>query len=376
LEVKVLTAMPNYPKMMVFEGYRRKCRYSEMIDGIKVYRSWIYVKNSKSVFQRLLNYFSFVFTSFFAGWFRTGKCDYILCESPPLFLGMTAYLLSRIKRAGMIFNVSDLWPESAEKLGLVTNKTLLGMSTRLEECLYRKSRLITGQTKGIVDNISGRFPEKQVWWLPNGASLDLYKPGEVISSWRKEHGYAESEFLAFYGGILGHAQGLEVVLKAADRLRDKPELRFIIMGNGPLEDALKKQKEHMDLRNVAFYDSVTKTEIPAVLSAMDVSIIPLKKLELFKGAIPSKIFENLAMKKPILLGVEGEAKELFIDEGRAGLAYEPENDADLAEKLVLLSSDPQSCNSFGEQARKYAEDKFNRNKIARDFYNVLMEIDK
>lgn len=374
VEVKVLTAMPNYPKMKVFEGYRGKCRHTEVIDGIKVYRSWIYVKNSRSIFQRLLNYFSFVFTSFFTGCFRTGKCDYILCESPPLFLGMSAYLLSRIKRAGMIFNVSDLWPESAEKLGLIRNKTLLGLSTRLEKCLYRKSVLITGQTKGIVENISGRFPEKQVRWLPNGANLDLYKPDEVTSSWRKDHGYSETEFLCFYGGILGHAQGLEVILKSADRLRDRPEIRFVVMGNGPLEKSLKKQKEQMDLPNVAFYDSVSKAEIPSVIAAMNVSVIPLKKLDLFKGAIPSKIFENLAMKKPILLGVEGEAQDLFIDEGGAGLAYEPENDADLSEKLLLLSSNPDMCKAFGEKARKYAEDKFDRDKIARDFYRVLEEI--
>jgi len=148
------------------------------------------------------------------------------------------------------------------------------------------------------------------------------------------------------------------------------------MGYGPLEEALKKQKEKMDLPNVTFYDSVSKSGIPSVLAAMDASVIPLKKLDLFKGAIPSKIFENLAMKKPILLGVEGEAKDLFIDEGGAGLAYEPENDADLAAKLVLLSSNPQMCHAIGNRARKYAEEKFNRDKIARDFYGVLKEIDK
>lgn len=375
VDVKVLTAMPNYPKMKVYEGYRGKCRYREEIDGIEVVRSWIYVKNSKSIILRLLNYFSFVFTSFFAGWFRSGKCDYILCESPPLFLGMSAYLLSRIKRAGMIFNVSDLWPESAEKLGLINNKTLLGMSTRLEECLYRKSVLIIGQTKGITKNISSRFPKKKVWWLPNGANLRLYKPGEVVSNWRKDNGYAGDDFLVFYGGILGHAQGLEVILKAARRLSNKPGIRFIIMGNGPLEENLKLKKEEMGLANVDFYDGVLKQEIPAVLKAMDASVIPLRKLDLFKGAIPSKIFESLAMQKPILLGVEGEAKELFIHEGKAGLAFEPEDDAQLAEKVVLLSTDPDLCKSLGEQARRYVEEKFDRDKITGQFFTVLQELE-
>ena len=176
VEVKVLTAMPNYPRMKVFDGYRGKCRDKEEIDGIQVHRSWIYVKTSKSIFHRLVNYFSFVITSFFAGWFRTGKADFILCESPPLFLGMSAYLLSRLKRAGMIFNVSDLWPESAEKLGLIRSKFLLGMSKRLEECLYRKSVLVCGQTQGIVKNIADRFPDKRTYWLPNGADLAYYDP--------------------------------------------------------------------------------------------------------------------------------------------------------------------------------------------------------
>jgi glycosyltransferase involved in cell wall biosynthesis len=375
VEVKVLTAMPNYPRMKVYEGYRRKCRYKEKIDGIKVYRSWIYVKTSKSIIHRLINYFSFVITSFFAGWFRTGKTDFILCESPPLFLGISACLLSRIKRAGMIFNVSDLWPESAEKLGLIKSKFLLGMSTRLEECLYRKSVLVSGQTQGIVKNISGRFPDKKVYWLPNGADLTYYDPG-TLPDWRNKQGFAPDDFLVFYGGILGHAQGLEVILKAADRLRDKKKICFIIMGNGPLDESLQLMKKDMHLENVHFYDAVSKTEMPDILASIDASVIPLKKLELFLGAIPSKIFESLAMKKPLLLGVEGEAKKLFIDEGRCGLAFEPENDAELAEKILFLAAEPEKCREFGENARKYASEKFDRNKIAEEFLEVLNDINR
>ncbi len=374
VDVSVLTAMPNYPKMKIYDGYRRKCRVKEDIDGITVYRSWIYVRNSKSIFQRLLNYFSFVFTSFFAGCFRTGKSDLILCESPPLFLGISAYLLSRIKRAGLVFNVSDLWPESAEKLGLIKSKTLLGASKRLEEFLYKRSILITGQTKGIVDNISSRFPQKHVYWLPNGADLSYYDPDVTQRSWRKDHGYEDDDFLVFYGGILGHAQGLEVVIRAADRLRNDPGIKFVLMGNGPQEGPLKELSRSLKLDNIQYFNVVSKAEMPAVLAAINVSVIPLKKLDLFKGAIPSKIFESLAMKKPILLGVEGEAKKLFIEEGKCGLAYEPENDEDLAEKVVLLRDDPDECEKLGDTARSYIEMKFNRDKIAADFFEVLSEI--
>ncbi len=376
VEVSVLTAMPNYPQMKKYEGYRRKCRVKEVIDDITVYRSWIYVKNSKSIFQRLLNYFSFVFSSFWAGWFRTSKSDMILCESPPLFLGMSAYLLSRIKRSELIFNVSDLWPESAEKLGLIKSKALLGMSTRLEEFMYRKSVLITGQTQGIVNNISARFPGKNVYWLPNGANLSYYDPDHDQHSWRQKNHYTRNDFLVFYGGIMGHAQGLEIVLKAAKILESHPRIKFILMGSGPLEDSLKDLQLEMGLNKLHFYGTMSKAEMPDVLAAVDVSVIPLRKLDLFKGAIPSKIFESLAMKKPILLGVEGEAKDLFITEGNCGLAFEPENEVELAEKIVLLSDDPVQCKLLGENARHYAEMKFNREKIAEEFYETLLEIKK
>lgn len=374
VDIQVLTAMPNYPQMKIYKGYRNKCRHKEQLDGITVYRSWIYAGNSRSVFLRLINYFSFVFTSFFAGLFRTSKCDFILCESPPLFLGITAYLLSRIKKAKLIFNVSDLWPESAEKLGLIKSKPLLRATTKLEEFLYRKSFLISGQTQGIVKNISERIPDKQVYWLRNGAALSYYNPNKITSAWRKDNGFKKKDFLIYYGGIIGHAQGLEVILKAAYRLQKEDDIQFVLMGSGPVKDALLEMKNDMRLANVNFFDTVPKTEIPEVLAAMDISIIPLKKLDLFKGAIPSKIFESLAMKKPILLGVEGEAKDLFIDEGNCGLAFQPENDEELAEKVLLLSRDQEQIISLGNNARSYAELKFDREKIADEFYESLVQI--
>jgi len=376
IDVNVLAAMPNYPQMRIFEGYRKKSHVKESIDDITVMRSWIYVKNSKSIFHRLINYFSFVISSFFTGWFRLGKYDYVLCESPPLFLGISAYLLSRLKRAKLIFNVSDLWPESAEKLGLIKSKFLLGMSTRLEECLYKRSALIVGQTQGIVSNISGRFPQKHVYWLPNGAELKYYDPNSYDKGWREQNGFRNDDFLVFYGGIFGHAQGLEVIINAADHLRDHRKIKFVIMGNGPLKDEITLMKKEKNLHNVSLFDTVPKSKMPNVLLEIDVSVVPLKKLELFKGAIPSKIFESLAMMKPILLGVEGEAKELFIDEGECGLAYEPENDAELAEKVLLLANEPDSLKVLGQNARNYVEQKFDRVKIADTFYNELVSLDQ
>lgn len=372
-DVTILTAMPNYPQMEVHELYEGKRYHYEEMSGLKVHRSWIYVSKSKGIFKRLLNYFSFVNSSFWTGWFRLGKFDLILCESPPLFLGITAWLLKKLKGAKLIFNVSDLWPESAEKLGLVTNKLFLNMATGLEEFLYRRSDLISGQTQGICKNISSRFPAKKVYWLPNGVDLNYYNTDTADKNWRKRNNFSESDFILLYAGIIGHAQGLEVILKAAERLKDKQDIRFILLGSGPVKAELEKLKEEMALKNVFFMDAVTKVEMPAIVTACDAAVIPLKRLDLFKGAIPSKVFENLAMKKAIILGVEGEAKELFIDEGKCGLAFTPEDDADLVAKVLSLYTNREQLTAMGENGYKYVEQKFTRDHIGSKFWTFINE---
>lgn len=377
IDISVLTAMPNYPQMVVHKEYKGKCYCKEDINGLKIHRSWIYVSNSKSIIPRLLNYFSFVFSSLWFGLFKIKKQDVLLVESPPLFLGITAYLLSRAKGAKMIFNVSDLWPESAEKLEIINNKTLLSLATTLEEFCYRKSALITGQTQGIVRNIKSRFPNKNVYWLKNGVDIKFYDVNKAQSqsnAWRKANGYSEEDFILFYGGIIGHAQGLDIILNAAKILEDKPKIKFVMLGSGPEKERLLALKEELKLNNLEFYDAVPKTKMQEIIMDMNATIVPLKKLDLFKGAIPSKIFENLALKKPILLGLEGEAKELFIDEGNCGLAFEPENTEDLVKQILTLFNNPELSKQLGENGLKYASENFNRDKIAEGLFEELKKL--
>lgn len=370
-DVTVLTAMPNYPHMKVQEGYRGKWKMVEEIEGIKIIRSWIFVPQSKSIVPRLLNYFSFVFSSFWVGTARLHRSDWLICESPPLFLGISAFFLSRFKRAKLIFNVSDLWPESAEKLGLVTNRFLLRLSTWLEEFMYRKSALVTGQTQGIVADIKKRFPNKTVYWLPNGVDTKFYNPAEDHGAWRSKNGFAKDDLLLLYAGIIGHAQGLDIFLQAGELLKDNPRAKFILLGEGPEKKRLVEEKEKLGLANVFFFPAVSKKEMPEIVAASDAAVVPLKKLDLFKGAIPSKIFENLAMKKPVLLGVDGEAKTLFIEEGKAGLFFEPENAVALADCVRQLLNNPALVAELGANGRKYVEEKFERDKIANGFRQLL-----
>ena len=373
VDVSILTAMPNYPQMKIYDGYESKDYMYEEIEGIPVHRASIYLPKNKSIIQRLLNYFSFVYSSAQVGKNRIGDVDVIMCESPPLFLGYSALYLKRKKKAKLIFNVSDLWPESAEKLGVVTNKWMLKLAYRLEKKLYRKSILVTGQTQGICKNINDRFPLVKTYWFPNGADLSYYNPSIVSSDWRNDNGFIANDVLFLYAGIIGLAQGLEIILSAAEKLMDQPSIKFILLGNGPEKEKLQVIKQEKKLLNVYFFDAVSKTLMPEIVKACDAAIIPLLKLPLFLGAIPSKIFENLAMEKAVILAVDGEARELFVNQGKCALYSEPENVDDLIKNVLLLANDSLLRKELGQKGRTYVEQSFNRNTIAYNFHQELVE---
>ena len=250
---------------------------------------------------------------------------------------------------------------------------MLKLAYDLEKKCYNQSYLITGQTNGIVKNILSRFPDKKVFWLPNGVDLDFYNPAKIKSiGFRKKHGFNENQILFFYGGIIGYAQGLQIILEAAKLLENSPEAHFIIQGAGPEKEKLQSLKESLKLENVHFLEPVSKNQMPSILKEIDIALVPLRKLELFQGAIPSKIFESLSMEVPLLLGVDGEARHHFIDNAKAGLYFEPENVNDLVANIQFLIANKDLIYEMGKNGRQYVFQHFNRNKIALDFYKELI----
>lgn len=375
-EVTVLTAMPNYPNMRIHAAYRGKFHAREMIDGLEVHRAWLFVSTGKGMVARLCNYFSFVFTSLVVGLFKLKKADMLLVESPPLFLGITAMWLARLKGAKLVFNVSDLWPESAVQLGLVTNRAMIGASTWLEERCYKSASMITGQTQGIVKNVSARFPKKDVLWVPNGVDFTALKDaGQApASDIRNRLGIAPDALLLAYAGILGHAQGLHVVLQAAALLRDRKDIHFMLVGDGPEKERLLEMKQQLDPVNVHFVDRMPRRELLAMMRSIDAVVVPLLRNALFKGAIPSKIFEALAMRKPVLLGVDGEARELFIDEGHAGLYFEPGSASDLARVAIQYACDRALVLEHGANGERYVQEHFDREVINKKLWDDLQRL--
>ena len=209
-------------------------------------------------------------------------------------------------------------------------------------------------------------------WMPNGVDVSFYNPDKINrSNFRELNNYKDDDIILFYGGILGYAQGLEIIIKTAHLLKGIENIKFIIQGSGPEKDKLIKLKDQYKINNVSFLDPVPKSKMPSILKAIDVAVIPLKKLDLFKGAIPSKIFEASAMKKPLLLGVDGEAKKHFIEKGKAGLYFTPEDHESLKTQILYLVDNPKERNIMGENARDYVSTFFNRNKIASDLFDKL-----
>ncbi|MCY6353885.1 glycosyltransferase family 4 protein [Clostridium sp. ZS2-4] len=372
-DITILTAMPNYPKGEIFDEYKGKKVVQEELDGIKIVRTSIYATKEKDFVKRLRNYLSFTFSSVFTGAKYIDKQDVIITESPPLFLGWSGYVLSKKKGAKFVFNVSDLWPESAVKLGVLHNKALIKMSTWLEEFCYRKAAAVTGQTKGIVDDIVNRgFDKSKVHLITNGVDTEFFKRENRDEEFRKEIG-VENKFAICYAGIHGLAQGLETVIEAAEILKDNKDIQIIFIGDGPEKSKLIQMTEDKGLDNVTFLPVQQKPKMPRIIASMDATVIPLKKLDLFKGALPSKMFEALSSELPIVLAVEGEAEKL-INDAKAGITVEPENPQDIAQAILKVYNDVELRRTLGQNGRKYVIENYSRESITRKLEKILLDL--
>jgi glycosyltransferase involved in cell wall biosynthesis len=370
-EVTVLTGMPSYPANEIFVGYKGKVFMKEELDGIKVIRTWLYATKNPGFIPRLMNYFSFTFSSLLFGTFSLKRQDIIITESPPLFLGMTGYLLSLFKGAKFVFNVSDLWPESAVKLGVLHNQSLIKLSTWLEEFSYKKSALISGQTKGIVENINNRGYH-HTYLLTNGVNTSFFSKDRAINDLRVELDL-EGKFLVCYAGIIGLAQGLDVILETAKKVEDKKDIHFLLIGEGPEKPRLMEKAKVMGLENISFVGLQPKAKMPGIIASMNATIIPLKKLDLFKGALPSKMFEALSSELPIVLSVEGEAQKL-IEASGGGICVEPENAEQIAEAVLKIHDDKDFAKELGRRGREYVQQYYSREVIVESFEKKLEEL--
>jgi glycosyltransferase involved in cell wall biosynthesis len=371
-EVTVLTAMPNYPGGRIHPGYGGLVR-KESPSVIHVIRTFIYPAQSARIVPRMLNYFSFVASAMFFGSVLLKAPDFLMVESPPLFLGIAGLWLSWWKDAKLIFNVSDLWPDSVVELGVVKKDGILArIAYWLEKICYQRSWLITGQSKSIVENIRTRFPGRPVYHLSNGVDTTSFAPKRNTETARAVLG-SEEQFVITYAGLHGHAQGLSQVLEAAHILASDDRFRFVLIGDGPEKQRLQKRANEMNLANIRFLGSRPHAEIPEILAAADAILIPL--VGQITGAVPSKIYEAMASGRPLIVIASGEPAEM-VSEYRFGLTVAPNNIAGLVEALRILREDCQLAKTFGENGRKAAVKHFDRKGILEQFTAFLTTHEK
>lgn len=368
-DVSVLTAMPNYPTGEVFRGYGGAMRVEDL-DGIRVIRSWIYPSQSASVVPRLLSYGSFVASSAVVGALSLRDIDYLVVESPPLFLGLSGMWLGRVTGARVVFNVSDLWPESAVQVGVVSRESrAFRAAEELEAACYRSAWLVTGQSRSTVASIVDRFPEVATYHLSNGCDTESFGSRFATGEVRDVLDPSGTSFVSVYAGLHGLAQGLSQILDAAERLRGTPH-RFVLIGDGPEKKALMADARARDLSNVVFMEPVRSEEVPRLLASADAILVTLKSEIL--GAVPSKIYEAMASERPLVLVDCGEAATIVSSAG-AGCVVAPGDVPSLVDALERLRSDEALRSAMGERGRAVAVARYDRREIAGRFIARLEE---
>lgn len=365
--VTVLTAKPNYPIGRVFDGYEDVV-CEERQQGVRILRAPILPSQSTAMLPRLANYFSFVLSSVVVGAGKLDPPDFLLVESPPLFLGFSGVFLAAVKAARMIFNVSDLWPESAVRLGVVREDSRwFRMAAALEARCYSAAWLVTGQSRTIVDSVKNRFPKTATYHLSNGCDTTEFRRARATDRARRLLDPEGGNRVFLYAGLHGIAQGLRQIVEVADRVRSNPALKFVLIGDGPEKKQLVEEAERRGLPNLRFLPPMAAAEIPAILASADGILVTLK-MEI-PGAVPSKLYEAMASERPVILVASGEASQIARENGC--LTVDP-GDIDALERAVLeAAGDSPATRDRCHQARLAAEEKFDRARIANRFIDFL-----
>jgi colanic acid biosynthesis glycosyl transferase WcaI len=366
-KVYVLTAMPNYPGGKLYPGYRSLLRREES-EGISIIRTFIYPTNSVGMVLRLANYLSFVFSSLLIGAFILPRADFLITESPPLFLEIAGWLLARLKGARWILNVSDLWLNSLKDLGILRDRGLLyRMLQGLSRFLNRRAWLVTGQSKEIIAEIRRQVPSGRLHHLSNGVDTHFFHPDKRDERIRRRF-LKPGEVGFVYAGLHGFFQGLDQILRAAAMLRDEP-IRFVFLGDGSEKESMVTMASDLRLSNVDFHPPVPRERISSIIASMDVALIPLRTT--IRGSVPSKIYEAMASGVPVLLAANGEAREI-VEKTGAGIAVAPGDVDGLSRAIQDLALQPERRRRMGEAGRRAAENFYERTKISEEFEAVLL----
>jgi colanic acid biosynthesis glycosyl transferase WcaI len=377
-EVTVLTGFPNHPTGVVPPEYRGKLRrmiMRERVDGVNVLRTWLLPFPNGRAHERMLNYSSFCVSAASSGMF-VSRPDVVIATSPQLLVGLSGWWLARWKRVPFIFEVRDLWPESLSAVGMGSESSLLHRSLgRIAQFLYESADRVVVVSPAFEDHLVNvrKVQREKIAIVENGVETSLFSPRNTIPGLRMELG-AENKFVVCYIGTMGMAHGLDTLIDSAERLQTtRPEVLFLLVGEGSDKLRIRKLAESRGLRNIRFVGQQPRERIPSYIAASDACLVLLKKTELFKTVIPTKMLEFMACERPVILGVDGHARKI-VETARAGIFVEPEHSGQLVEAVLRLASDKNERETMGRNGRRHIQGHFSRERSASHYIDVIREM--
>jgi glycosyltransferase involved in cell wall biosynthesis len=380
-DVTVLTGFPNHPTGVVPPEYRDKFRRliaHEQTDGVNVVRTWLLPFPNRKAYERMLNYSSFCASAATTGLFLS-RPDVVIASSPQMLVAVSGWWLAQWKRVPFVFEVRDLWPESLAAVGMSDGNSLLHRSlARIAGFLYSHADRIVVVAPAFEDYLveHWRVPREKISVIENGVETELFAPepfSAEAAALRKELD-AEGKFVVSYIGTMGMAHGLETIIAAAVQLQTtNPEIVFLMLGEGAEKEHIVALAQQRGLNNLRFADQQPRERIPAYISASDVCLVPLKKTDLFKTVIPTKMLEFMSCARPVILGVDGQARAI-LEEARGGLVIEPENSDALVSAIRYLTANREAGLELGQNGRGYIVRKFSRSNTAEKYILVLKHL--
>ena len=374
--ITVIAGMMHYSSSEKRAEYKGKLFKRKRQGVLNIIRCHVSESYNSSFIGRLWAYFSFVFSSLWAGLFMTkGKFDVIIVTSPPLFIAISGYLISRFKRTPFVFEIRDLWPESAIDTGVVTNKLVIKLAFALEAFVYKKATLINVLTPAFRETLIEKKkvnPDKIIF-IPNAADFTL--SDKILLnfekvSFRKEHNL-EGKFVIIYVGAHGIANHLEQIIDTGLLLLNTNVL-FLLIGDGMEKKRLVALAKEKKLNNIRFLDSVPKAEVFKYILSSDMGTSVLKNVDTFKTVYSNKTFDYMSCKIPILMAIDGVSKKL-VEDAQAGEFVEPENPKDFAEKIKFYLNNPDQVLKQGENGYKFAKSNFDRTVLAEKYIGLIKE---
>ncbi len=355
-EVTVVTEFPNHPQGVLAPKHRGRLFERTAVAGGELLRVWVWTAPAKTFATRMAFYLSFMGTAVVAGTVATrGRFDVVYASSPPLFVGAAALALRVLRGVPLVFEVADLWPEAAVALGELRHPIAIRLAEWLERRCYRRAAHVVVTSHSARDSLVAReLPASKVTVIMNGADTVRFTPQPQAAERLRGRLGLDRATVVLYAGLHGLANGLEVVIDAAERLRDRPPIRLLFVGEGPRRSALVAQARQRRLDNVIFHPGVPADAMPEFFSLAQMALVPLRKLGAFEKALPVKLFEAWACGCPTVVGVDGEAKAL-VHAADAGVWVEPDDPDALAAAIARLADEPALCRRLGANGRRYVE---------------------